>query len=130
MFKKPDPVRSLTMFLSSRSRTAWKSPACIYTPNSVAEFQTAFPLIVSSNVTFAIRGAGHSPLAGWANIDDGVLISTRSIDDLEYYGNTQSVRVGLGRTWGELYDFVQQYDRIVLGGRAPTVGLATIMGGK
>jgi hypothetical protein len=43
------------------SQTAWKSLDCILTSASVQELHSAYSQIVSSNVTFAIRGFGHSP---------------------------------------------------------------------
>lgn len=113
-----------------RSQTAWKSPDCILTPASVPELQSAYRQIISSNLTFAIRGSGHSPLPLWANVDNGILVSTKSINDIEYNETSQTIRAGFGNNWGALYTYLRPYGRIVLGGRSPTVGLATILGGK
>ena len=113
-----------------RSQTAWKSPLCIVTPGSVAELQSAYAKIISSNITFAIRGSGHSPLPTWANVDNGILVSTKSINDIEYNETSQTIRAGFGNNWGALYTYLRPHGRIVVGGRSPTVGLATILGGK
>lgn len=46
-----------------------------------------------------------------------------------YDEGSQTVRVGLGNTWGDLYGYLESLNRITPGGRSLTVGLATIMGG-
>ena len=79
-----------------RSQTAWKSPDCILTPASVEELQSAYLQIISSNVTFAIRGSGHSPLPSWANVDDGILLSMKSINSIEFNETSKTVRAGFG----------------------------------
>lgn len=81
------------------------------------------------NATFAVRGGGHSPLPLWASVDEGVLISTRQIKDIQFDEGSNIIRAAMGNTWDDLYRFLEKYNRIVVGGRAPTVGLATIMGG-
>jgi FAD/FMN-containing dehydrogenase len=87
-------------------------------------------VLVSSNTTFAIRGGGHSPLPAWANIDNGVLIAMSKINDCSYNKESETIRVGFGNSWGDVYSYLEPFDRIVVGGRAPSVGLATLLGGK
>ncbi|KAF2250595.1 hypothetical protein BU26DRAFT_423882, partial [Trematosphaeria pertusa] len=63
------------------------------------------------------------------NLDGGVLLSTKRINAIVYDEGSQTVRVGLGNTWGDLYGYLESLNRITPGGRSLTVGLATIMGG-
>ena len=79
---------------------------------------------------FAIRSGGHSPLPQWANIDGGVLISMKAIADLTYDKSTETIRVGAGNTWGQVYDFLKSSQRVVVGGRSPNVGFGMLTGGK
>jgi hypothetical protein len=51
-------------------------------------------------------------------------------NDRVYDKDSETVRVGFGNSWGDVYEYLEQFDRLVVGGRAPTVGLATIIGGK
>lgn len=81
-------------------------------------------------MTFAIRGSGHSPLPLWANVDNGILLSTKAINSIEFNETSGIIRAGFGNNWGALYSYLRPYGRIVLGGRSPSVGLATILGGK
>ncbi len=79
---------------------------------------------------YAIRSGGHSPLANWASIDEGVLISMTNLTDMEYDESTETVRVGFGHRWGELYEHLEPLNRLVVGGRVPPVGLGLSIGGK
>jgi hypothetical protein len=77
----------------------------------------------------AIRGHGHSPLPGWASINDGVLIDMKVIDNLEYDSSSMNVRAGFGNSWGQVYSYLENFGRLALGARSPSVGLATTLGG-
>jgi len=109
---------------------AWKSPLCIFVPKTAEGLASGFEILKSNNATIAIRGGGHSYNAGWANIDDGVLIVTSEINDLNYDEKSQTVYAGMGNTWDSIYTYMEQFGRQVVGGRAPTVGLATVLGGN
>ena len=78
---------------------------------------------------YAIRSGGHSPLPLWASIDDGVLISMSSITEISYTAATETVRLGFGLVWGEVYDYLEPYNRLVVGGRVSPVGLGLTIGG-
>ena len=79
---------------------------------------------------YAVRSGGHSPLPFWASIDQGILISMSGITDLSYDDESQTARVGLGNHWGDVYDFIEQFGRLVVGGRVPPVGMALTTGGE
>ncbi|KAF2233370.1 FAD-binding domain-containing protein [Viridothelium virens] len=113
----------------SRSPTAWGTPACIYLPTSTNDVAFAIKVLGFTNSPYAIRSGGHSPLAGWANIDDGVLISMSDVTELNYDNITQIATVGYGNRWGDVYEYLQGFGRIVVGGRVPEVGLALTIGG-
>lgn len=55
-------------------------PAYIVKPTSVKQVQDVIrvlrPHLLSGNCQVAVRGTGHTPFAGSANIQDGVTIST------------------------------------------------------
>lgn len=113
-----------------RSATAWNSPTCIYTPANAENVIFAVKVLGFTGSKYAIRSGGHSPLAAWANIDKGILISMSNITDLAYDAGTESVRVGFGNRWGEIYEYLEAYNRIVVGGRVLDVGQGLTIGGK
>jgi FAD/FMN-containing dehydrogenase len=86
-------------------------------------------ILRSNNASFAIRSGGHSPLPGWANINNGVLIALRGLADKAYNEETQTVRVGFGSTWNEVYKLLESHGRSAVGGRAATVGMGFLLGG-
>ncbi|OAL43510.1 bifunctional solanapyrone synthase [Pyrenochaeta sp. DS3sAY3a] len=111
------------------SQTAWKKPACIVAPNSREDVIEVMSILRSTNTTFSIRGGGHSPLSGWANIDGGVLVAMRNLADVVYDDATETVRLGFGSTWNEVYQYLETHGRGAVGGRAATVGMGYLLGG-
>ncbi|KAI0886385.1 putative FAD-binding oxidoreductase [Annulohypoxylon maeteangense] len=103
--------------------TAWGEPACIFKPRLVSELQIALPLIVDSNVSFAIRSGGHSPHHGFANSDGGVLIDMGNFDRLDLNQEDQVASIGPGLTWGDVYTYLESYQYVVVGGRVLDVGV-------
>lgn len=112
-----------------RSPTAWEFPSCIFTPTKTAEVIFAVRVLGFTGSKYAIRSGGHSPLPLWASIDDGVLISMSSITEISYAAATETVRVGFGLLWRDIYDYLEPYNRLVVGGRVLPVGLGLTIGG-
>ena len=48
---------------------------------------------------------------------------------VEYDAGTETVRMGMGNTWGDVYEALIPHERIVVGGRLPPVGMALVTGG-
>ena len=113
-----------------RSPTAWLTPNCIFEPTTIAEVQFAVGILGITGSTYAIRSGGHSPFAGFASTNDGVLIAMHKMTTVEYDAATETVRLGMGNTWGDVYQALIPHERIVVGGRLAPVGMALITGGK
>ncbi|KAF2265021.1 bifunctional solanapyrone synthase [Lojkania enalia] len=111
------------------SPTAYGTPLCIYSPESVDALVEAFSIITANDAKIAIRGQGHSPLPGWADIDGGVTVVTSNIKDISYDEASGNVLAGMGNTWGEVYEYAETFGRLANGARHLTVGLATVLGG-
>ncbi|KAE8151805.1 bifunctional solanapyrone synthase [Aspergillus avenaceus] len=114
---------------SQWSATAYKHPSCIYTPSTPEEVSIAVRVATFSNTQFAVRSGGHSPLSGWANIDNKLLISLAGITDLEYDQTSETARVGFGNRWQDVYAYLSQFNRLVIGGRQGSVGIGLATGG-
>ncbi|KAL3458115.1 hypothetical protein BJX64DRAFT_292476 [Aspergillus heterothallicus] len=119
----------LTQAHAHFSATAYRNPACIYTPPTPEAVAVAVRTAVFSSTRFAIRSGGHSFQTNWANINDQLLISLSGIRDLEYDPSTQTLRVGFGNRWQDIYNYLAPYNRLVIGGRQGTVGMALTTGG-
>lgn len=106
------------------SAAEWLGPACIFAPDSAELVSFAVKTLEKSGTTFALQGGGHMPIAGAANIDTtGVLISSTNLDQLIISEDLSTVSVGPGNHWVNVYDYLEPYNKIVVGGRMGVVGV-------
>ncbi|KAL8908960.1 MAG: hypothetical protein Q9207_000536 [Kuettlingeria erythrocarpa] len=78
---------------------------------------------------FAIRGAGHTPWAGSANINNGVTIDMTSITAVHVDKTGTVVTVGAGARWSEVYRELDAVGLGVAGGRVSDVGVGGLITG-
>lgn len=71
---------------------------------------------------FAIRGGGHTPFAGSANIARGVTIDLRALNKVTLSDDNSTTSVGGGAIWAEVYQKLDPLELAVGGGRANLVG--------
>ncbi|KAI9845650.1 MAG: hypothetical protein M1837_004624 [Sclerophora amabilis] len=111
------------------------SPDCIVKPTSREDVATAVRILsafdsVSKRVCpFAIRGGGHTPFAGSANINKGVTIDLRSIKDVKVSLDRSITSVGAGALWGDVYTTLDPMSLSVIGGRVSSVGVGGLTTG-
>lgn len=76
------------------------------------------------NTPFAIRGGGHMPIANAANINSsGVLLSSSGLSHLQLSMDHQTVSVGPGNRWSDVYQYLEPFGLTVVGGRMGVVGV-------
>ena len=126
-----NPAHVLTLALDNSSQTAWERPRCIFTPPDAEGVSLAVRTAAESESQFAVRSGGHSPFPRFASIGNGgFLISLSGIKDLHYDAETETQRSGFGNLWGDVYGYLAQFNRIIVGGRSSSVGLALTLGDK
>lgn len=113
-----------------RSATAWGKPMCVVQPSTTADVQKIVSYLSSRRIRFAIRSGGHLPSPLGANTNDGVLIDTSSLNVREYDQKTQTVKIGTGNKWKNVYDYLDQYRVTVVGGRVLDVGVGGLVLGS
>ena len=106
----------------------------MFTPLTSADLSTGVKLLVAFNSTFAVRSGGHCPIVGTGNTDHGVLIATTHFTEKTFVPlpnpfGVEYMRAGAANRWGQIYDFLNQYGKIVVGGRSYTIGTSAILGG-
>ena len=113
------------------------TPSCIVSPTSANDVETAVKTLISLSKTsvlackFAIRGGGHTPWAGSANINAGVTIDLRSIDKVSVNAEGNVTSVGAGSVWGDVYRAMDAKKLTVVGGRGSSIGVGGLLtGGK
>jgi hypothetical protein len=108
------------------------SPLCIAKPTSANDVVEIISRIVSNvDCHFAIKGQGHAPAAGFANIDQGVTIDMTGLNSISIENNTSVASVGAGASWLEVYSVLDPINKTVAGGRNGAVGVGglTVGGG-
>ncbi|PHH62826.1 hypothetical protein CDD81_6626 [Ophiocordyceps australis] len=84
------------------------------------------PRLVAGTCRIAIRGQGHAPFAGSANIDGEccVTIDMRGLEGIRLSDHENMVKIGVGETWESTYTEIEKYGKTTPGGRVGGVGVA------
>ncbi|KAF2219594.1 FAD binding domain-containing protein [Elsinoe ampelina] len=108
-----------------------QSPACIYLPTTADDAAEAVSILNSCNAVFALRGGGHMNYPGSNNIDGGVLLSLNRMDELQLSNDTETVAIGPGNRWIDVYSYLEPFGKYVIGGRLKVIGVPglTLIGG-
>lgn len=106
-------------------------PVCVIRPETAVQVSQALKIVVFLGAKFSIRSGGHSPNPGWASLQDGVLIDLSRLNKLSISKDHRTVSLGPGARWEEVYEYLDQFNVSVIGGRIPQVGVGGLMlGGK
>ena len=112
-------------------------PSCVIRPANAQDVATAVTTLTRlnklglPNCKFAIRGGGHTPWAGSANIDGGVTIDLSAIRDITLNHDRTVTSVGAGARWGDVYQKMDSQGLAVVGGRGASIGVGGLLtGGK
>ncbi|KAK6850521.1 hypothetical protein PG987_000155 [Apiospora arundinis] len=111
------------------ARQSRYAPSCVVYPRSSQDVSVVIQAIRASDSRFAIKAGGHSPNNLFSSVDQGVLIDFKSMAAKSYDAATALATYEPGSNWGQLYEFYQQYDRTVMGGRLGGVGTGLALGG-
>ncbi|KAJ5731880.1 hypothetical protein N7493_003361 [Penicillium malachiteum] len=105
------------------------TPACVFVPETADAVAGAMKIINSCDAQFAVRGGGHMNYPGSNNIDGGVLVALSSLNSYTVHNDT--IEVGPGLNWYEVYEALTPYGRAAIGGRMKTIGVPglTLIGG-
>lgn len=114
------------------------TPSCILRPQTAQDVSKAVHVLSKyqaagsgaiAGCQFAIRGAGHTPWAGSANIDNGVTIDMTSINAVDLDQSNAVVAVGAGARWSDVYGELDAVGLGVAGGRVSAVGAGGLITG-
>ncbi|CAO1599552.1 hypothetical protein XANCAGTX0491_003274 [Xanthoria calcicola] len=114
------------------------TPSCILRPQNTPDVSKAIKVLsqyqeagksIIAGCKFAIRGAGHTPWAGSANIEGGVTIDMASISSVDLNPMETVVSVGAGARWSAVYSALDAVGVGVAGGRVADVGVGGLVTG-
>lgn len=83
----------------------------------------------SSECQFAVRGAGHTPWPGAANIQGGVTIDLAGLNAVDVSPNRRVTGIGGGNRWIDVYTKLDALGLSVPGGRVAGVGVGGLTTG-
>ncbi|KAI0836401.1 hypothetical protein F5Y06DRAFT_305374 [Hypoxylon sp. FL0890] len=109
-------------------------PSYIVKPGSVSQVQALIralrPHLVSGSCQIAVRGGGHTPFAGSANIQDGVTVDMRGLKGISLNQDKSIVQISVGETWETVYRELEKHGLTVAGARSGRIGVAGfVLGG-
>ncbi|KAE8370571.1 hypothetical protein BDV27DRAFT_140195 [Aspergillus caelatus] len=101
------------------------SPNCIFRPTTTAEVSKFVKLMTFNNSTskFAVRGGGHTFWTGAANIEPGITVDMRLMNQVELSKDQKIARIGGGAVWDIAYSHLVPHNLTVMGGRIPGIGV-------
>ncbi|KAJ5464448.1 FAD-linked oxidoreductase [Penicillium daleae] len=102
-------------------------PTCIAAPSSAAEMSQVIKELHNVETLFAVKSGGHMPNNGFASIQDGLLVSTKNLDQVFYNPDDQTAIIGPGLSWEEAQKGLDGTGRAVVGGRLGGVGIGGYM---
>ncbi|KAF2670714.1 FAD-binding domain-containing protein [Microthyrium microscopicum] len=106
------------------------SPHCRVTPRDAKDVSIALKLFGKHQTPFAVKSGGHSFLSGASNINNGITLDLSRLNSIKLSEDKQSVRLGPGATWKEVYQVLEPLGLTALGARAGSVGVGGfILGG-
>ena len=115
------------------------SPGCIVSPANKEDVSVAIRALNhlakagrdegERQCPFAVRGGGHSPSAGSANIERGVTIDMRAIRDVSVNEDQTITSVGAGAIWVDVYLKLDAMGLAVTGGRVADIGVGGLITG-
>ncbi|KAJ4349628.1 uncharacterized protein N0V89_008244 [Didymosphaeria variabile] len=81
-----------------------------------------------------MRGGGHMPISDAANINStGVLLTSTNLNTLKLSDDKETMSVGPGPRWGDVFQYLEGTNLTVIGGRLAPVGVPGLLlggGGK
>lgn len=94
-------------------------------PKSTLELSLILNHIISTNTTFAIKSGGHSSVIGSSNTNatGAVTIDLSDLHEIEISRSENSVWLGTGLRWREVYHALHEHNLSVAGARDADVGV-------
>lgn len=104
-------------------------PTCIVAPSSAMEMSQVVKELHDVDTFFAVKSGGHMPNNGFASIQDGILISTKNLDQVLYNADDETAVVGPGLAWEDAQLALDKTasGRAIVGGRLGGVGVGGYM---
>ena len=111
------------------------SPSCIFRPSTASDVSfivkadAEFSGKITNSSALAVRSGGHAPVPYAANINKGVTIDLRDMNDTVISSDGSTVSVGAGSIWDDIYKALLPRNLTVLGARVAGLGVGGYLTG-
>ncbi|KAJ6198959.1 FAD binding domain-containing protein [Bipolaris maydis] len=102
-------------------------PSCVFKPKSTLDVSTVVLVSRLYQCSFAVKGGGHAAWAGASSIQDGITVSMENFRKVEVASDKQSVDIGPGLRWIDVYTAIEKDGLSVAGGRMAPVGVPGLL---
>ncbi|CAG9950719.1 unnamed protein product [Clonostachys rosea f. rosea IK726] len=98
-------------------------PTCMAMPSSTQDVSTIAKIISEKQCLFGMRSGSHSAWRGANSVDDGITIDFSYMNKTTYDIKTKTAKIQPGSDWGHVYEALNPYGVVAVGGRASIVGV-------
>ncbi|KAF5337654.1 hypothetical protein D9758_013012 [Tetrapyrgos nigripes] len=128
VYYKPDRLyrKGIEHFMTSSEQES----SCVVEPGNTDDLGKIITILGSTRTPFAVKGGGHCSNPNGSSTE-GVQIAMYRFSDVNYNANAQTVEIGTGLIWDDVYNVLIPQGVNVVGGRTSGVGVAgfTLGGG-
>ncbi|KEY71816.1 hypothetical protein S7711_09025 [Stachybotrys chartarum IBT 7711] len=111
------------------------APSCFVRPRTVEQLQAAVAILKEKHASlprhrkefkglFTVKGGGAATPIGGSVLEGGVVVDLHCLRDVKVSEDRQTVAVGAGLRWIEVYQTLEKQGLAVAGGRSKPVGVA------
>ncbi|KAB5547382.1 6-hydroxy-D-nicotine oxidase [Coniochaeta sp. 2T2.1] len=111
------------------SNTSILTPNCIVTPGSAQEVSTVVKTLIGDGTSFSIKSGGHNPNPTFNNIENGVTVDLKLLNEASVSADRIYVTLGAGTTMGQAYGTFSNQSIAFPGGICDGVGVGGISTG-
>ncbi|CAN9164842.1 unnamed protein product [Alternaria alternata] len=105
-------------------------PSCVFKPTRTLDVSILVLAARLYQCPFAVKGGGHAAWAGASSIEDGITVSMEIFKQAVVASDRQTVDIGPGLRWIDVYKAVEKDGLSVAGGRMAPVGVpGLVLGG-
>ncbi|KAF8999251.1 FAD-binding domain-containing protein [Hymenopellis radicata] len=112
-----------TRDISHWSAASSQPSLCSVEPGTAKDVGTILRILGETRTKFGVKGGGHATNPGFSDTP-GVQIAMYRFSQVEYDASTQTVAIGTGLIWDDVYAVLDRLGVNVVGGRVAGVGVA------
>ncbi|KAF9528490.1 hypothetical protein CPB83DRAFT_906772 [Crepidotus variabilis] len=109
----------ISHYLSSNSEVS----KCVVEPGSAEDVSKILRILGRTRTQFAVKGGGHAFNPGFSSTP-GVQIYMRRFSSIHYDAEAQTVEIGIGLLWDDVYAALAPFGVNVVGSRSKGIGVA------